>query len=670
MDAVYIAYISINEIYDEDDIYEEREKYESMIKLILKKADHDLLDLKEIMNKACRYDCLDVVTFLLENTDHEKLDIMKAVNIAYSSISDEDDDDGDIYEKREKKEQLFKLILEKADHDLLDMKEIMNKACCYGYLDVVTCLLENTDHEKLYIMGAVKEAYSQLCYDYSNEQSKTKESLVKLILEKVDHDLLDLKEIMNDAFLLVFKTLSRFCWKIPIMKNVVTFLLENTDHEKLDLMEAVKSAYDSSWYEGDIDELMVKKEHLIKLILEKVDHDLLDLKEIMVKACHYHYLDFVTFLLENTDHEKFNIMEAVNSAYNSIWYESDINELIVKNEHLIKRILEKVDHNLLDLKEIMNKACCYGYQDVVTFLLENTDHGKLDIMKAVNTAYSSISDEDCDEGDIYEAREKKEPLFKLILEKVDHDLLDLKEIMNKAWRYGHQDVVTFLLENVDHDKLDIMKVVNTAYSSISDEDCDEGDIYEAREKKEPLFKLILEKVDHDLLDLKEIMNKACCYGYQDVVTFLLENVDHDKLDIMNAINKACNPSINEDDWNIYIYRSIYEKLVKLVLHKVKTDLLDMEILMNVACRNCWLNIVRWLVENIDHAMFDVDNAINVFILHDSDETLDIFKLFLQNISLNSFNIGTVIEQASRLNHTDKVLWLLQNKDNSFLTLNM
>ncbi|CAG2242510.1 unnamed protein product [Mytilus edulis] len=286
MTAVYIAYSSINEMYDEDDIYEETEKYESMIKLILEKADHDLLDLKEIMNKACRFDCLDVVTFLLENSDHEKLHIMKAVNIAYSSISDEDDDDGDIYEKREKKEQLFKLILEKVDHDLLDLKEIMNKACRYNYLDVVTCLLENTDHEKL------------------------------------------------------------------------------------DLMEDVNTAYSSLWYRGDIDEQREKKEPLIKLIIKKVDHDLLDLKEIMNKACRYDCLDVVTCLLENTEHEKLDIMEAVNSAYNLLLDRGDIDEQRKKKEPVIKLILEKVDHDSLDLKEIMNKACLYDHLDVVTFLLE------------------------------------------------------------------------------------------------------------------------------------------------------------------------------------------------------------------------------------------------------------------------------------------------------------
>ncbi|CAG2209574.1 unnamed protein product [Mytilus edulis] len=271
-------------------------------------------------------------------------------------------------------------------------------------------------------------------------------------------------------------------------------------------------------------------------------------------------------------------------------------------------------------------------------------------MEAVNNAYNLF----WYRGDIDEQRKKKEPVIKLILEKVDHDSLDLKEIMNKACLYDHLDVVTFLLENTEHEKLYIMEAVNNAYNLF----WYRGDIDEQREKKEPLIKLIIEKVDHDLLDLKEIMNKACRYGYLDVVTFLLENTDHEKLHIMGAVNNAGNLSIDRCN----------EKIIETLLQKVKTDLFDMEILMNVTCRNGWLNIVRWLVENIDHSMFDVDTAFNLFIPHDGEETLDIFKLLLQIISPNLFNIGTVIEQASRLNHTEKVLWLLQNKDSSLFEM--
>ncbi|CAG2191667.1 unnamed protein product [Mytilus edulis] len=257
-------------------------------------------------------------------------------------------------------------------------------------------------------------------------------------------------------------------------------------------MKAVKNAYSQFWDDDYSNEQRKEQEPMIKLILEKVDHDFLVLKQIMDVASRYGYLDVVTFLLENTDNEKLDIMKAVRNAYSSFGDDDDINEQIDKRESMIKLILEKADPDFLVLKEIMDDACRYDYLDVVT----------------------SIRDRDDGEDDINEKREKKEPLIKLIIKKVDHDLLDLKEVMDKACCYGYLDVVTFLLENAKHEKLHIMKAVNNEYIPFRDDD-----IYEQREKKESLIKLILEKADLDFLVLKEIFYQTFYYGYLDVVNF-------------------------------------------------------------------------------------------------------------------------------------------------------
>ncbi|CAC5366438.1 unnamed protein product [Mytilus coruscus] len=590
-EALYIVYSLWK--YDNDDeeedenIDDRRDKYETLFKLILEKVNHDSLVLKEILNQACQYGLLGVVKLVLKNAEHKKLDLMKAINIVYNSWmldNDDEEEDEDIHDRRDKYEPLIKLFLEKVNSDSLDLILVFNQACRYGCLDVVTLMLENNDHKTLNIMEAVNIIYSSIRDDDDDisDQRKKYEPLIKLILDKVNHDSLDFKVIMNKA--------CRYCFL-----GVFTYVLENNDYDKLEIMEAVNILYSRIWNEDDdVDDIDVQREKyepLIKLILGKVNHDLLDIKEIMNKACSYGcldvvtfvlenidlkecdmiesinivsnppclnnmnhdsvvleimckaccygYLDVVMFALENTNHKKLDLMKAVNNAYSQFWDEDDINEIREKKEPLIKLILEKADHDLLVLKEIMNEACCYGYLDVVTFLLENTDHKKLDLMKAVNNAYSQFWDED----DINEIRKKKVHLIKLILEKADHDLLVLKEIMNEACRCGYLDVVTFLLENTDHKKLDLMKVVNNAYRSFWGEDDDEDDSNERREKKEPLIKLILEKADHDLLVLKEIMNEACCYGYLDVVTFLLENTDRKKVRFNESSKQCIQPNL-------------------------------------------------------------------------------------------------------------------------------
>lgn len=178
--AVYRSILYEDEccFYDVD----QRKKCELLIKLILEKVNNN--------NKACVHVWLDFVTFLLENTDLKKLDTMKAVDIIYSPIGGQEYCNYD--DQRTKYEHFCKLILDKMYHDLLDFKKIMNDAFRYRCLEVVTFVLENTDHKKLYIMEAVNEV------DRTNY-----EPLIKLFLEKVDHDLLDLKHVFNEALFCV-----------------------------------------------------------------------------------------------------------------------------------------------------------------------------------------------------------------------------------------------------------------------------------------------------------------------------------------------------------------------------------------------------------------------------------------------------------------------------------
>ncbi|VDI57812.1 Hypothetical predicted protein [Mytilus galloprovincialis] len=351
----------------------------------------------------------------------------------------------------------------------------------------------------------------------------------------------------------------------------------------------------------------------------------------------------------------------------SVYYDG-MNNLREKYELLIRHILEKVNHDLLDLKTIFVLACGIGCLEVVAYLLENINHDQLDAKKAVNDLYRSV----CNDDDYYDVirnlRKTYDPLIRHILEKVNHDLLDLKTIFVLAWRIGCLEVVAYLLENINHDQLDAKKAVNDLYRSV----CDDDDYYKCidnlRDTYDPLIRHILEKVNHDLLDLKTIFHLACRIGCLEAVTYLLNKKDHTTLDLMGAVKKLCYPSINEDTDDEFWYVSSNEAVTKLLLPRVKVDILDVEVLLNVACRKEWLDIVRWLVENVAHSMFDIDTSMNVLMLHSTENNLAIFKLLLENISQSLFNIRSVIEQASRLNHTEKVLWILQTKDNTLFDI--
>ncbi|CAC5416377.1 unnamed protein product [Mytilus coruscus] len=255
---------------------------------------------------------------------------------------------------------MINYILEKVNHDCLDLQNVLDFACDHDFLDVVTLLFEKTDHKKL----DVKKAMNILCdkWDYYNSENKH-ESMIKHILEKVNHDFLDLQNVLDHACLFE-------------LVDVVTLLLEKTDHKKLDVKKAMNILCDKWDYYNDEEN---KHERIIKHILEKVNHDFLDLQNVLDHACLFELVDVVTLLLEKTDHKKLDVKKAMNILCDEWDYYNDEEN---KHERIIKHILEKVNHDCLDLQNVLDHACLFEFVDVVTLLLKKQTIKKLDVKKS------------------------------------------------------------------------------------------------------------------------------------------------------------------------------------------------------------------------------------------------------------------------------------------------
>ncbi|CAG2249514.1 unnamed protein product [Mytilus edulis] len=296
-----------------------REKYEPLFRHILEKVNHDLLDLKTIFHLAWIIGCVEVVTYLLENNNHDQLDVKGAVNDVYRCVCDISCYDQDMNNLREKYEPLFRHILEKVNHDLLDLKTIFHLAWRIGCVEVVTYLLENNNHDQLDVKEAVNGVYrSVACRIRCLE-------VVAYLLENINHDQLDAKKAVNDLY---------------------------------------RSVCDVRYYNHVMNNLRDTYDPLIRHILEKVNHDLLDLKTIFHLACRIRCLEVVAYLFENNNHDQVGVKEAVNDVFRSVgnngYYTDGMNNLKEKYERLIIHILEKVNHDLLDLKTIFHLACRIG----------------------------------------------------------------------------------------------------------------------------------------------------------------------------------------------------------------------------------------------------------------------------------------------------------------------
>ncbi|CAG2249509.1 unnamed protein product [Mytilus edulis] len=249
-------------------------------------------------------------------------------------------------------------------------------------------------------------------------------------------------------------------------------------------------------------------------------------------------------------------MEAVNDLYRSVcdvrYYNHVMNNLRDTYDLLIRHILEKVNHDLLDLKTIFVLACRIGCLEVVTYLLENINHDQLDAMEAVNGVFRS----------------------------------------------GVLELVAYLLENINHDQLDTKRAVNDLYRSV----CNDNDYYDIidnlRKTYDPLIRHILENVNHDLLDLKTIFVLACRIGCLKVVAYLLENINHDQLDAKKAVNDLYRSVCAVWYYNHVMnnLRDTYDPLIRHILEKVNHDLLDLKTIFHLACRIGCLEVVTYLLE--------------------------------------------------------------------------
>ncbi|XP_052103685.1 uncharacterized protein LOC127737193 [Mytilus californianus] len=116
-----------------------------------------------------------------------------------------------------------------------------------------------------------------------------------------------------------------------------------------------------------------------------------------------------------------------------------------------------------------------------------------------------------------------------------------------------------------------------------------------------------------MASLLKIENKDCLY---DIVECVLGSVDHKVFDVQEAFNtvydEVMSDEISGDDDNAINYKKEkYLPLIKLILDQVNPESLDLEDILNQACRDCSSDVVKLLLENTDHKQLDVKKAMNI-----------------------------------------------------------
>ncbi|VDI43966.1 Hypothetical predicted protein [Mytilus galloprovincialis] len=356
--------------------------------------------------RACETGNIAIVKCVLDKVDHNLIDFKAVIRKLYEYCNNH---------KNERSLRIFKVIVENVDWKQLDMKKVMNLACTLNSLYTVECILEKVDHKLLDMKIAMSEA---------SEAGNT--DIVKYILDKLDHNLIDFKDVIrklyeycnnhrNESISLVLKVLvENVDWKQLDMKTVMNLactlnslytvecILEKVDHKLLDM----KSGMIQACKTGNTD--------IVEFILDKVDHKLLNMKRVMIRACEAGNTDIVKCVLDKVDHHLIEFKDVISNLYE---YCSNHRN---KSSFLVLQVLvENVDWKQLDMKTVLNLVCKLNSLYTVECILYKVDHKLLDINSAIIQA--------CEAGNT--------DIVKCILVRVDHNLIEFMDVLNEFYGY-------------------------------------------------------------------------------------------------------------------------------------------------------------------------------------------------------------------------------------------
>ncbi|XP_076100762.1 uncharacterized protein LOC143069843 [Mytilus galloprovincialis] len=386
----------------------------AVVKYLINNVDHNLLDLTSVLMSAVssywRGSNIDLIKWLFLHVDLKHIDMLDIINKAFQEVR---------YEE-------IKTLITCSKDNFVNINHILKNACENTQMELIKVVLSVVDHLRLNIRDAVRS----VCV-------LPKMDLLEFFLHNVDQSLYNANYVIEIS--------CRFGWV-----HILKWLLDNVEYSSSVIHEAITIVLHGQFRESN---------KTLVLMLKKIDTNQVDIKAVMNTACSRSHFDVVQWLLSNVDNYLFDMPTAFDKAIHA--YRPDL------TVSLIQLLIDNIDYKLIDMASMLkieNKDCLF---DIVECVLRGVDHKVYDVQKAFNTIYAGLMSDEISNDDDNDNNNKKEKyltLIKLILDKVNHESLDLKNVLNQACRDCSSDVVKLLLENTDHKMLDVKKAMNIVYN--------------------------------------------------------------------------------------------------------------------------------------------------------------------------------------------------------------
>ncbi|CAC5399923.1 unnamed protein product [Mytilus coruscus] len=378
---------------------------------------------------------------------------------------------------------------------------------------------------------------------------------------------------------------------------------------------------------------VVKRFHIIQWLLKHMKPEHSSISQVLQTSCKYGQLELVEWVLSNydtsvVDYKSCLIWLSSFRTYSTITFLSaegnnratndNLSDLTFgdtfqnKQNKLVSCILKNPNHESLGIAESMQNYIENDNKCIIKLLPEICDHGYFDMQKVVEGL----------------CRLAHSDIVKSIFDKGNYKTLDMNLAMimtcagdfrNRNTRQQRIDLITYLWNHFDQKLFDLNMVIDVALQQQS--------FY--------IIEWILDNIDQDLYDINQIMLISCRSAYSDLVKYLINEFELSDFDLKTALIEACNP---------------YPLYHGVIQHAHSTNRVE---IVDLLLRHCGRN------------SFDLQNVLNT--AHEQ-KAYDVVSFFLENNICKDLNIKILMLDACKDGYLRLVIWLLQNYTESELEI--
>ncbi|CAC5424196.1 unnamed protein product [Mytilus coruscus] len=563
---------------------------------------------EDVIAEEIEFGNTDCISFLFEKFDLKKID--KKLIIERICLK------GD--------ENLLKLIIDKFGSDFLDMISVVQTALREGNLNIVKWILKNTSKEILDLNFLRKSdgisLFISLLEEFSDTNSEsrivkheTKSATVNQYLQKLLtwylQDNINLCKLSHNIQMGLQKTTHRNCILVASEHWTSRWMHRNLYFSHFMMEKILYNACDSC------------NIALVKFILEECNPNESAMKNLMRTACRQGSLELVQLIYSFYSLASLSIETVFTHACNS------------NNLRLVEWWFQRIDPMTFKFKLVVKNITSINI-DTIIFLIQNFDVDALDF-----AAFCTVF---CLDHTDYNTDEIRLQLQLCFLESYTYNainIVDIKSVFDQICYSMSDEEAKWIVSLVDHKRLNFISATLEAI----------------RGEHTATALYLLKSMDHeDLKKVNSIFTHACVAGNCTVVKFLIDRFD-------KCLN--VNEVFESRGYNDNIFVRYFQDTLKVLFEKLDVETIHINGILHTSCRNGFVDLTKWLINNVDNSVLDFTNALKIafsekkFRMTDND--IELIQCLLEYSKPSFIDCHLLMKKTCLTGKLSHLTWLLK-----------